>query len=146
MDIGIIGCGNISPYYIQALKTFSGLRVAAVADLDVKRAQERAAEQGIARAMSPTELLADDAIDLVVNLTIPKVHPAVSCAALKAGKHVYSEKPLALDRAEAAKVLALAKKKKRRVGCAPDTVLGAGIQTCRKLIDDGAIGRPVAAS
>ncbi len=91
------------------------------------------------------ELLADPGIDLVVNLTIPAVHAEVSQRALAAGKHVYSEKPLASRRVDGAATLALAREKGLRVGSAPDTFLGGGLQTCRKLIDDGAIGEPVAA-
>lgn len=142
--IGIIGCGNISNAYFSACKRFGGIRVAACADLDLERAKAKAAEHGVGRAMSPEALLADPEVQIVVNLTIPKAHAAVDLQAIKAGKHVYSEKPFALTRAEGMKVVAEAKKRKVRVGCAPDTVLGAGTQTARKVLDEGVIGQPVA--
>ncbi|GDY12686.1 oxidoreductase [Planctomycetota bacterium] len=144
MKIGVIGCGNISSAYLKNLPGFANVEVAAVADLDVARAQAKAAEFKIAKACSVDALLADPAIELVLNLTIPQAHAAVDLAAIAAGKHVYSEKPLALDRAEGQQVLAAARAKGVRVGCAPDTVLGGGHQTCRMLIDHGAIGRVVA--
>ncbi|HYE04020.1 MAG TPA: Gfo/Idh/MocA family oxidoreductase [Planctomycetota bacterium] len=146
MRIGIIGCGNIAPAYLTNLTRFDGLTVAAVADLDVERAKARATEFKVPRACTPGELLRDDDIDLVVNLTIPKAHAPVGMLAVKAGKHVYSEKPLGLDRVEGKKLIAAAKAKRVRVGCAPDTVLGAGIQCARAAIDAGSIGKPVAAT
>ena len=111
----------------------------------MERARAKAAEHGIPKALGVDELLADAEVEIVVNLTIPAVHAAVSKSILEAGKHVYSEKPLAINRADAAALLALAKEKGLRVGCAPDTFLGAGLQTCRQLIDEGLIGEPVAA-
>ncbi len=142
--IGIIGCGNISGIYFQNChKNFQNLEVAACADLDMSRAEAKAKEFGVAKACSVEELLADPEIKIVVNLTVPKAHAQVALAALKAGKNVHGEKPLSLNRDDAKKILALAKKNNLRVGSAPDTFLGAGIQTCRKLIDDGWIGRPV---
>jgi len=92
------------------------------------------------------ELLADPEIEIVINLTIPKAHAEVALAALQAGKSVHNEKPLAIERAQAHQLLALAREEGLRVGCAPDTFLGGGIQTCRKLIDDGWIGEPIAAT
>jgi predicted dehydrogenase len=144
LKIGIIGCGNISNAYFNACKRFPVIATAACADLDVERAKAKAKEHGVGKACSVDELLNDDEIDIVVNLTIPAAHAEVDLKAIKAGKHVYSEKPFGLTRAEGKKVIDSAKKKKVRVGCAPDTVLGAGTQTCRKLIDDGAIGQPIA--
>ncbi len=143
--IGIIGCGNISQIYCEAPTKFPNIEVVACADLDLERARVKAAEHGIPKALSVDEILADPEVEIVVNLTIPAVHAAVSKQILEAGKHVYSEKPLAINRADAAALLALAKEKGLRVGCAPDTFLGAGLQTCRQLIDEGAIGEPVAA-
>lgn len=144
--IGIVGCGNISGIYFQAGKTFEILEIAACADLVPERARAKAAEFGIPRACSTDELLADPDVRIVVNLTIPAAHGSVAMAALKAGKCVHNEKPLALTRQDGKAMLALAKKKGLRVGCAPDTFMGAGIQTCRKLIDDGVIGEPIGAT
>ena len=144
--VGIIGCGNISDIYFQNAKTFDILEVAACADLILDRAKEKAEKHGVPNACSVKKLLADPAIELVVNLTIPKAHGEVALAALNAGKSVYNEKPLAVTREDGRKMLAVAKKKKLHVGGAPDTFLGGGIQTCRKIIDDGWIGDPVAAA
>jgi len=144
--IGVIGCGNISGAYFKAGLTFKNLEIAACADLDLARAKAKAEEFKIPKAYSVKELLADPEIEIVVNLTIPKAHVDIALAAIKAGKHVYGEKPLAITRKDGQKILAAAKAKKLRVGSAPDTFFGGGIQTCRKLIDDGWIGQPVAAS
>jgi len=144
--IGVIGCGNISPIYLQAGKRFEILEVAACADIDLERAKARAAEFDIPKACSVEELLADPDIDIVVNLTIPKAHSPVGLTVLQAGKSVYNEKPLAALREEAQPLLTTARERGLRVGGAPDTFLGGGLQTCRKLIDDGVIGEPVAAT
>lgn len=145
--VGIIGCGNIFPQYIQGCRAFEILDVVACADVDLSRAQARAAEYGGGlRACSVAELLADPAIQIVVNLTVPSVHAEISLQAIAAGKHVHSEKPLAITNADGTRVIAAARVKGVRVSCAPDTFLGGGLQTCRKLIDDGAIGVPVAAT
>ena len=144
--IGVIGCGNISGAYFSAGKTFKNLEIAACADLDINRAKAKAEEFKIPKACTVKELLADPDIEIVVNLTIPKAHAEVALATLAAGKHVYGEKPLAVTRKDGQKIMAMAKAKKLRVGSAPDTFFGGGIQTCRKLIDDGWIGKPVAAS
>jgi predicted dehydrogenase len=146
VNLGIVGCGNISSAYLQNLKRFPFLEVAACADLDVAKARARAAEFAVERACATEELLKDAAISIVVNLTTPKAHYQVARAALEAGKSVYNEKPLAVERDEGRSLLKLAQSRRLRVGCAPDTFFGAGIQTCRKLLDDGALGRPVAAS
>src|SRR5437588_987070 len=137
MRIGVIGCGNISPIYLQAGKRFEILEVAACADIDLARAKARAAEFEIPKACSVEELLADPEIEIVVNLTIPKAHGAVGQTVLQAGKSVYNEKPLSALREEAQQLLATARARGLRVGGAPDTFLGGAIQTCRKLIDDG---------
>jgi predicted dehydrogenase len=141
--IGLIGCGNISDIYLQNCPAF-GLEVAACADMDMTRAEAKSRKFGIA-ARTVDELLADAEVQLIVNLTPPTAHAAVSLAALRAGKHIYSEKPLATTRADGAQILATARELGLRVGCAPDTFLGGGLQTCRTLIDEGAIGEPVAA-
>jgi predicted dehydrogenase len=143
--VGLIGCGDISRQYFEHLAAFGAYaKFTACADLDLDRAKAKASEHGL-KACTVKELLADPEIDAVLNLTIPAAHAKVNLAAIRAGKHVYCEKPFSLTYKEGATVLKEAKKRKLRVGCAPDTVLGGGIQTCRKLIDEGAIGRPVAA-
>nr|WP_231747652.1 Gfo/Idh/MocA family oxidoreductase [Auraticoccus cholistanensis] len=121
------------------------VEVTAVADLDAARAEAVAAQRGL-RALPVAELLTDDQVDLVLNLTIPAAHAEVALAALAAGKEVYGEKPLAATTAEAREVLAAAGRAGLRVGCAPDTVLGTGIQTARRAVDDGLVGAPVAAT
>ncbi len=148
VKVGIIGCGNISGIYFKMMREVYGnvLEVAACADLDPARAKAKAAEYPGVQAMAVRKLLADPEIRIVVNLTIPKAHYSVALKALKAGKHVYGEKPLTITRAQGRKLLALAQAKGLLVGNAPDTFMGGGIQTCRKLIDDGAIGEPVAAT
>lgn len=143
--IGIIGCGNILGQYVKGCRYFRNLEVIACADLDHNKAVA-AAEQYQMRAVSVDELLADPQIEIVINLTVPKVHAEVDLAIIRAGKHVYAEKPLGVERAEGKKILDAAKAAGVRVGSAPDTFLGGGLQTCRKLIDDGWIGQPVAAT
>ena len=146
VKVGVIGCGNISGIYLRNAKVLKGLEVVAAADLVRERAEARAAEYGVPRARSVRALLADPEIRIVLNLTIPKAHASVALAALRAGKSVYNEKPLAIRLEDARRMLKLAKARRLRVGGAPDTFMGAGGQTCRKLIDDGVIGRPVAAT
>lgn len=146
VNVGIIGCGNISGIYFQNCKKLRHSNVVACADLVLDRAKAKAEEFGIPKACSVAELLADESIQVVLNLTIPKAHTEVNLQVLDAGKHVYVEKPLALTRTDGQQVLAQAKAKGLLVGCAPDTFMGAGLQTCRKLIDDGWIGQPVAAT
>lgn len=145
VGIGIIGCGNISEAYLKAASYFPILDVKGVADIRREAAEARASQFGL-RAMSIDEMLADPEIKIVVNLTIPAAHVEVGLKALNAGKHIHSEKPLGLTTAEARPLLHLAKERGLRVGCAPDTFLGGSHQTCRKLIDEGAIGRPLAGS
>jgi predicted dehydrogenase len=144
-NIGIIGCGNISDIYLKAGSKFPILHITACADIDQQRAQAKANQYNI-HALSVDELLSDPSIDLIINLTIPGAHAEIDLAAIEAGKSVYSEKPLALDCASGRQVLEAAHNKGLRVGCAPDTFLGGGLQTCRKLIDEGIIGEPVAAT
>jgi predicted dehydrogenase len=147
VKVGIIGCGNISAIYAKNLsQMFHQVELVACADLIKDRAEARAQEYQIPNVYTPEALLADPNIDIVVNLTTPPVHGSICTATLEAGKHSYVEKPLALTRDEAQQVLDLAKQKTLRIGGAPDTFLGAGLQTCRKLIEDGWIGEPVAAT
>jgi predicted dehydrogenase len=145
VKIGIIGTGDIFGAYVRGCRVFDILEIAACADIDRRKAEAKAEEFDVARVCSVEDLLADPEIQIAVNLTVPKVHAEVSLAVINAGKHIYSEKPLAVTRRDGQKVLAAAQEKGVRVGCAPDTFLGGGQQTCRKLIDDGWIGEPVAA-
>jgi predicted dehydrogenase len=144
LRIGIVGCGNISGIYFKNLGEFAETEIVACADLDLNRAQEAAAKNGIQRALSPKDLISDPEVDLVLNLTVPKAHGSVALAAVQAGKHVYNEKPLTIERSDAQNLLAVAAQNNVRVGCAPDTFLGGAHQTSRALIDEGAIGQPVA--
>jgi predicted dehydrogenase len=147
IKIGVVGCGMISSIYLKnCTQTFAILDVVAVADLFPDLAQQRAEEFNIPRACTVEELLADPEIEIVLNLTPPQAHTVLNLQALEAGKHVYTEKPFALSHEDADNVLALARAKGLLVGCAPDTFLGGGLQTCRKLIDDGWIGTPYGAS
>jgi len=145
--IGIVGCGNISGIYFQNLiHTFQNTEVYACADLVAERAIDAAEKYGIPHVLSTEQLLADENIEIVVNLTIPKVHYEVCKQALNAGKHVYVEKPLSLTTEQGSELVSLAREKGLLIGSAPDTFMGGGLQTCRKLIDDGFIGRPLAAT
>jgi predicted dehydrogenase len=145
LNIGIVGCGTISAAYLKTVPKLDMVKLVAVADLDFSRAQAIARTHPGVRALSVEDLLADEAVDLVLNLTIPSAHAEVALQAIGRGKSVYVEKPLAASTAEGRKVLEAAAAANVRVGCAPDTVLGTGIQTARKAVDDGLIGRPVSA-
>ncbi|PDV88992.1 oxidoreductase [Rhizobium sp. H4] len=140
LGVGIIGCGNISTTYFSLAPLFKGLKVLACADINVQAAEARAKEYGV-KAQTIDALLANDEIDVVVNLTIPDAHFPVSKAILEAGKHVYSEKPLVLSLEQGEELRRIAKAKNLAVGCAPDTFLGGAHQLARKFIDDGGIGR-----
>jgi predicted dehydrogenase len=140
--IGIIGCGNISDAYFKGAARSPFVQVKGCADLNAEAGKAKGALYG-ATAMNMQQLLADPDISLIVNLTVPLAHAAVSQQIVDAGKHVYSEKPLAATFADAAALMARAQSKGVRVGCAPDTFLGASHQACRRAIDAGAIGRPV---
>ena len=143
VKIGVIGCGMISDAYFKAAQKFNVMEVVACTDTFAERAAEKEELYG-AKSMGYDELLACKDIDIVINLTPPLAHSKVAMDTLNAGKHSYSEKPFGVDAEDAAKVIKLAKEKNLRVGCAPDTFLGAGQQTARKLIDDGWIGKPLA--
>lgn len=145
--IGIVGCGNISSIYFDNLtNTFQNTEVYACADLVESLALKAAEKYSIPHVLSTEELLADEQIEIVVNLTIPKVHFDVCKRALMAGKHVYVEKPLSLTAMQGSELVSLAREKSLLIGSAPDTFMGGGLQTCRKLIDDGYIGKPLAAT
>lgn len=146
LNVGIIGCGAIVAQYLKTLPSLSSVKLRVVADLDFSRAEAVAASQDEVRALTVEELLINAEIDTVLNLTIPAAHAEIAQRAIVAGKHVYGEKPLAVTTSEARTVLALAEEAGVRVGCAPDTVLGTGIQTARHAIDNGVIGRPISAS
>jgi predicted dehydrogenase len=147
VNVDIIGCGQISSIYLQhCTRTFDILDVGACADLPPEPARRRAEEFQIPRACTVEEILADPDVEITVNLTSSQAHAQIYLKALQAGNHVYTEKPSAWTREDADLVLNLACTKGPRACCAPNTFLGSGLQTCRKLIDDGAIGMPYAAS
>ena len=143
--LAVVGCGVISRTYGHTLGMFDWVDLVACADVFPERAEERAEQWG-ARAMSVDAVLADPDIDAIVNLTPPKMHADVDRAALAAGKSVFSEKPLGITFDEGAELVDLASQTDLRLGCAPDTFLGAGLQTCRAVIDRGDIGTPLAAN
>jgi len=144
--LGIVGLGVISAAYLETLAASDAVVITAVADLDPGRARAVAGTLPAARAMTVADLLASDDVDTVLNLTTPAAHAEIALGAINAGKQVYGEKPLAVTLAEGRSILGAAAHAGVRVGSAPDTVLGTGIQTARAAIDDGLIGRPVAAS
>jgi len=146
--IGFVGCGDISGIYLQNITNlYKDLKIIGVCDLIHERAEKAAKGYGIEKIYKDMfELFADPEVDIVLNLTRPYEHFDVSIAALKAGKNIYSEKPLGASLEEAKKIMALAKEKNLYIGGAPDTFLGAGLQTCRKLIDDGIVGDVFGAS
>ncbi len=149
LRVGIVGVGTISSIYLKNLTTLFADRVEVVGctDLDLSRAQAKASEYELKHAFSSVkELVSSDEVDLVLNLTVPGAHYEVCRAAVDAGKHTYVEKPLCIELEQATALLEAAESAGVRVGGAPDTFLGAGIQTCRKLIDDGWIGRPIGAT
>ncbi len=146
LKVGIIGCGNISGIYCKRLKEFDIIDLVACSDIILERAQQKQKEFNIPRACTVEEILADPDIEIIVNLTTPNAHYQVAMSSLNAGKSVYNEKPLAINKKQDKEILEIAEKKNLFVGCAPDTFLGAGIQTCRKIIDDGLIGEPVSAT
>ena len=141
--IGILGCGYISNTYISDIQTFyKDLKIAACADLVPEVAMAQADKYGIAKSCTPDELLADDSIDIIVNLTPPDMHPEVNRKIIAAGKHLFCEKPFAPSLEEARQVLDMADRKGVRVGCAPDTFLSSGLQSMRFYLDAGIIGEP----
>jgi len=146
VKVGLVGCGNISKVYFEGARRFESFDIVACADLFPAAAQAKADEFEITKVYTVDELLADPEIEIVLNLTTPDAHGTVGLAALEAGKSIYNEKPLALTRAEGQQMLTLASRRNLRVGGAPDTFLGGGIQTCVDLINDGAIGQPLAAT
>jgi predicted dehydrogenase len=140
--VGVIGAGNVSDQYLPSLLSYPDIEVRGIADLDVARARAQADAYGLSFAGTADELLAIDDVELVLNLTTPAAHTAVALAVLESGRHLWGEKPLSLDRASAETVLKAAAAAGLAVGNAPDTILGAGIQTAQRLLVDGAIGEP----
>ena len=142
MQVGVIGCGNISSAYFQAAKTFQQMEYLYCADLNPEAAKAKAETFGC-KAVGMEEILNKKEVEIILNLTTPQSHTSIDQMALQAGKHVYAEKPFGVNLEDGRQVIELAKKKGLRVGSAPDTFLGAGGQTCRKLIDDGWISQPL---
>lgn len=146
VGVALVGAGVISAQYLRTLADFPDVRVLGIADLVPERARAAADEYGVPVAGDLDTVLALPDVEIVVNLTLPAVHVEVGTAALRAGKHVYGEKPLALEPEDGERLLAAAAERGLRVGSAPDTFLGAGIQSARRAIESGAIGVPIAAS
>jgi predicted dehydrogenase len=155
MKVVLIGCGNISRAYLTNLTgQLPYAEIVACADLDFERAKAMAESKGKddnvlypnLKAVTLEEAYASEAFDIILNLTIPAAHYPVAKQGIESGKHVYGEKPFCVNMREAKEIMALAQTKGVRLGCAPDTFLGAGLQTARKLIDDGWIGKPIAAN
>jgi len=141
LKVGVLGLGDISDVYLRNLAKYPIVELAAVAGRDPDKAHVKAAMHGVPKAYPDAASLIDDAgIDIVLNLTTPDVHAELTLAALRAGKHVYSEKPLATTFAEGRVLCEEARRRNVTLGCAPDTVLGGRLQTCRQLIDEGVIG------
>ena len=145
LRVGVIGCGIIATRYVEDAPAFAHWQAVACADLDADLSRDFAGTHGL-RPLSVEGLLADPDVDLVLNLTPPKAHAPLVAAALAAGKHVYTEKPLAATSAEARELVADAERRGLRLGCAPDTFLGAAYEAGRRLIDEGAIGSPIGAA
>jgi predicted dehydrogenase len=147
LKVGLVGTGTISGIYLKnAAERFAEIDIVAVADLMRDRAEARATEHNIPNVLEVDELIADPSIDIVLNLTIPQAHYEIARKAILAGKSVFSEKPLAVDPADGQQLVDLAREHKVLLGSAPDTFLGTGIQTCRRLLDEGAIGEVVGAA
>ena len=142
VGIAVVGCGTISDEYLRNLTSFPDLTVLFCADLDLTRAKDQAARYGVGASGTLAQALEYPGVELVVNLTLPSAHAEVASAAVAAGLHVWNEKPLTTEPASGRALLAQAERAGVRVGCAPDTVLGAGLQTARRLISEGAIGAP----
>ncbi|MDE0208586.1 MAG: Gfo/Idh/MocA family oxidoreductase [Boseongicola sp.] len=140
--VGLVGTGRICDIYLKTLEKHEGIDIVACGSLDLDESRDKATFYGVPRVAAPEEIIADPQIDVILNLTIPAAHAGISLAALEAGKHVYSEKPMVSDLADGRRVLDLATEKGLTVGNAPDTWLGGRWQTVRKLLDQGTIGRP----
>jgi predicted dehydrogenase len=139
LGIGLVGCGNISDVYLTNAALFRDIRVVAVSDIKADLATTKGAKYGVP-AVRPRELLKRDDVDIVLNLTVPAAHADVSLAAIEAGKHVYTEKPLAISLKDGQAIMKAAGRQGVTVGASPDTVLGAGVQTARRMVDGGTVG------
>lgn len=145
LNVGVVGCGHISDIYFKNSATYQTFNIVACADLDDNLAKKKADFYHISN-ISVAEMMSQSDIDLIINLTPPAAHAEVTLEALRNNKHVYSEKPLAIDLDDGYKIIALAEERKLQVGVAPDTFLGAGIQTCQDLMTQNVIGTPLAGS
>ncbi|MFI6512562.1 Gfo/Idh/MocA family protein [Streptosporangium sp. NPDC050855] len=145
LGVAVVGCGTISHQYLSNLVSFPGVRVVACADLDLERAREVAARYGVPVAATSSEVISHPDVELVVNLTIPSAHARVALAAVRVGRHVYNEKPFTTDRESGAVLVEAAASAGVLLGSAPDTFLGAGLQTAARVVAEGGIGRPLSA-
>ena len=145
VGVGVIGAGTISDTYLENLTTFADTEVLALGDIIPEAAKEKAAKYEVPAAGGVATVLDHPGVEIVVNLTIPAAHAEVAIQAIKAGKHVWNEKPLALDRVSGRSLLRDAEAAGLLVGCAPDTFLGSGLQTSCRLIEQGLIGTPLTA-
>lgn len=145
VGVALVGAGNISKQYLDSLTTFPDVRVHVIADLFEEAAAARAREYGVESSGGVDTALNHPDVEIIVNLTIPAAHVEVATAAVNAGKHVWTEKPFSLDRESGLRLLKAADAAGLRLGCAPDTFLGAGLQTARRLVDRGDIGTPLTA-
>ena len=143
VGVGIIGAGVIAGTYLENLKSFPDVVVHAVGDLYPEAAATRANEYGVDVHGGVDVVLEHPDVEIVINLTVPVAHAEVALAAIAAGKHAYNEKPLSLDLASATQLLEAATAAGLRVGCAPDTFLGEGLQTALRMIRRGDIGTPL---
>ena len=142
--VGLIGTGAISDIYLKTCEKYGVIEITACGSLDLDESLAKAKQHNISKVCNPAEIICDSEIDAILNLTIPAAHADVSLSALEAGKHVYSEKPIASSLIDGKRVLELAASKGLTVGNAPDTFMGGRWQTMRKLLDDEIIGRPTA--
>lgn len=147
VNVAIVGCGNISGIYLKNLTTkYHNVNVYAISDLIEANTKAKSEEYGIERIMTFEEIIADPNVEIVLNLTTPPIHYSLCKKALEAGKNVYVEKPLSLNYEQGKELVELAEEKGLLLGCAPDTFLGAGLQTCRKVIDEGLLGDIIGAT
>ena len=138
--VGLIGCGHIAETYFRAEKYFNNIKIIKCADINLKAAKKCSKEYGI-KFLSVNEILKDQEVEIILNLTIPKAHYEISKKALLNGKHVYSEKPLAINLKDGKELLKISRRKKLYLGNAPDTFLGGGIQKSKELVEKNAIGK-----